>query len=75
MYTTEESLCIQIAIVLIPRCNTVHLRWVPGHSGKEGNEVADKLARKASNEGTKDLLNLSQSYLYLLAITGIRLNE
>jgi ribonuclease HI len=32
-------------------CNDVTLTWIPGHTGKEGNEAADMLAKKAA--GTK----------------------
>ena len=28
--------------------NRVHIKWIPGHAGIDGNEAADKLARKGS---------------------------
>lgn len=37
-------------INLIGSCNNISLAWVPGHQGIVGNEIADELARKGSNE-------------------------
>jgi hypothetical protein len=34
--------------MILAECNKVHLMWVPGHKGIEGNEIADQLARRGS---------------------------
>jgi len=28
--------------------NIVHLKWVPGHAGVKGNELADRVAKEGS---------------------------
>ena len=35
---------------LTDRGNTVALRWTPSHEGIEGNELADRMARRAAEE-------------------------
>ena len=40
--------CIELLIEL-SKNNIVQLVWVPGHSGIDGNEKADELARKGSS--------------------------
>lgn len=32
----------------------VQLRWLPGHRGVEGNELADKTAREITEQGTRE---------------------
>jgi ribonuclease HI len=40
--------CLGVLKRLTLKC-TVTLRWVPGHTGVEGNEKADQLANEGSN--------------------------
>jgi ribonuclease HI len=40
--------CLDVLKRLTLKC-TVTLRWVPGHTGVEGNEIADQLANEGSD--------------------------
>ena len=39
----------KFALESLGAVNEVTLRWIPAHSGFEGNELADQLARQGSN--------------------------
>lgn len=47
--------------------NDLHIMWVPGHIGVEGNEVADELARSGSNQrfyGPEPCLGIAKATVY-----------
>ena len=46
------------AFLLKKRTATTHFKWVKGHSGDQGNEECDRLAKKGANKPTPDELNL-----------------
>ena len=36
------------SLIALSSCNSLELRWVPGHQGIQGNEKADQLAKKGA---------------------------
>jgi hypothetical protein len=58
--TVKSSLvqdCIE-ALNLVGNCNMLHLRWVKGHVGIHGNEMADLLANRGTTLGTGPIEDL-----------------
>ena len=59
---------IKAAQTIIRKGATISLNWVPGHTNVEGNELADKLAKEATEQPPNSNLT---SY----AFGGMRLKE
>ena len=59
--------CI-LSLRLLSQRNSVNLYWIPGHSGHDGNEKADELARLGSNTlfiGPEPFIGISSCILKL----------
>lgn len=58
--STFDSVSVGNCIKILEKVtvhNKIQIRWVPGHSGINGNEVADRLANEGSTKDTIDLVS------------------
>lgn len=67
-FTTKNSIVINIILLLQSTHKNIFFKWVKGHSGIEGNEKADLLAKEAaenieSSQVIKQFLPYPASYL------------
>ena len=49
---SQAILTIRLAEIIYQRGPTMDAKWVPGHSGVEGNDQADQHARRAAEGGS-----------------------
>ncbi|GFX58163.1 uncharacterized protein TNCV_4049211 [Trichonephila clavipes] len=60
----ETSICILLKLKKISQNHDAHLQWIPSHVNVSGNELADSLAKKSSEDETATGSSLTYQELY-----------
>jgi ribonuclease HI len=71
---TKNKELLQATLALMKQHRRkITIKWVNGHDGHEGNELADKLANKGANKAEEDEIQLTSDPKFTL--TGAKLTK